>query len=204
MIPKSIYRVFDNPYCYQVAQTLLAPGSRRNILRYIENLTKQIPLTGKVLDVGCGPTSWLQSFDCQPFGLDLTHEYSRALARSGGVAITASADFLPFFDNIFQSVWSIGMLHHLPEQIARASINEMCRVCAWGGNVVILDAVLPNHAWGNPLAWLIRKMDRGNFMRTQTMLNSLLTQPYLWKTSRITYTYNGLEILSLCWKKKYE
>ena len=103
----------------------------------------------------------------------------------------SSADALPFADGSFQTVWNIGLLHHLPDDVLRRAVHEMLRVCKPGGRVVVIDAVLPRSAWLRPLAWLTRRLDRGRHMRTQSQLESLLGECGSWRFQRETYALNG-------------
>ena len=111
--------------------------------------------------------------------------------------MTGSALNLPFADMTFDVVWSIGMLHHLPDDDAQQAIQEMLRVCRTDGHVVILDAVLPQISWKRPLAALIRRFDRGNFMRHEYQLISLIKEQEEWTKRRYTYAATGLEMLEL-------
>jgi hypothetical protein len=72
------------------------------------------------------------------------------------------------------------------------------RVGQQGGYVVIFDAVFPTVPWRKPLAWAIRRMDRGRFVRSQQEIEALLPYRERWLIERQPYSYNGLEILT-CW-----
>lgn len=196
-----LYRLLEHPLAYRLSQLVFAPGAERLLARRLGRLARQLPISGRVLDVGCGPASWLGKVGGQPLGLDLSFPYSLAFKNAGGIALTGSATALPLADSSCAGVWSIGLLHHLPEDAARQAIQEMLRVCEEGGYVAVLDAVLPVSPWRRPVAHLIRKLDRGRFMRSQAELVSLLPEGAGWETSRFTYTLNGLEILCCVWCK---
>jgi ubiquinone/menaquinone biosynthesis C-methylase UbiE len=87
------------------------------------------------------------------------------------------------------------MLHHLDEKSARKAINEMVRVCRSRGNLVILDAVLPERKWLRPLAYFIRYLDKGSYMRTQSQIEKLLPDMSRWRIRKYTYTATGLEMI---------
>ena len=110
----------------------------------------------------------------------------------------ASADTLPFATHSVDAVWSFFLLHHLPDTIAQAAVAEMFRVCRPGGSVVICDGVMPRTAWRRPIAYAIRRWDRGAFMRREHELSALLSAHRPFHMERMTYTLNGLELL-LCW-----
>ncbi len=196
-----LYRLLENPTIYKLSQILLGPGAERAITRKIISLQELLPVTKLTLDVGCGPSSWLRRVGGHPVGLDISFPYSVAYTTAGETAITGSATELPFADKSFDGIWSIGLLHHLPKNAARMAILEMCRVCKPGGYVAVFDAVLPLSPWRHPLAYLVRKLDRGKFMRTQAELETLLPVLSPWSVTRFTYAANGLEML-LCWNKK--
>src|SRR4051794_32123116 len=146
---------------YQLTQSLLAPGANAVIASHIQRQP------GRALDVGCGPSSLLRRVNMDPIGVDC----EPARARAFGKAVVATATALPFADGAFDSVWSLGLLHHLPDVSARAAIREMRRVTGAGGSTVIFDGVLP--ANGRPLAQLIRNLDRGGFMRSPATFHRL-------------------------------
>jgi SAM-dependent methyltransferase len=198
MSENSIFRQLERPWLYRLAQTFLAPGADQFILQYIQRLLKVLPSCDTILDVGCGPSSWLWRAGLHPVGLDVSPLYSMNFNQSGEPAVTASAEALPFPKACYGGVWSIGMLHHLPDEIAHQALHEMMRVARQGGYVVIFDAVLPTAVWRNPLAWTIRRMDRGRFVRSQQDTEALLPHRERWSIERLPYSYNGLEILT-CW-----
>ena len=87
------------------------------------------------------------------------------------------------------------MFHHLPDQLAQQALDEMVRVCKSNGQIVIFDAVLPVRAWQRPLAYAIRRADRGRFVRSQTDFELLLPQRLHWSVERVVYSRTGLEIM---------
>ena len=191
------YRLLEQPWIYRLAQLFLAPGAEKTFIQKIKQLMTQLPPAQRILDVGCGPSSWLWQLGLHPVGLDLSLTYTVTFSHCGEIAITGSANALPFRNGSFDSVWSIGLLHHLPDDLARQAVSEMLRICRPGGYIVIVDAVLPEPAWQRPAAWMIRRLDRGRFMRTQLVLESILLPRENWVCERFSYSLTGLEGL-LC------
>lgn len=180
-----MYRLLDHPAVYRLSQTLLAPGGERMFLSYLKQVLGGLPEAGRLLDVGCGPSSWLsRAVGLNPIGLDVTESYMNTYRENGGVAVRAPADHLPIASDSFDAVWTMFLLHHLPEDCARRVIREMVRVCARGGRVVVIDAVMPRSMWTRPLAYAIRRLDRGRFMRTEKQLRLLLPNPSGWTIQR--------------------
>ena len=190
-----IYRLLDRPLAYRFAQKVLAPGAatarRRLVGRQWDDSAPSTP----ALDVGCGPRSWLAGLAPTTFGVDLSLPYLRVFREAGGHGTLASADSLPFARGSFGSVWSFGLLHHLPDSVATAAIVEMVRVCRGGGRVVVFDGVYPERWWSRPLAYLIRRLDRGEFMRSQRALQALFPNREAWGFERRTSAYTGLELI---------
>jgi len=181
------------PWLYRLTQRVAAPGADRNLSREIGRLLQELPPPGRCLDVGCGPDSILRRLGLNPVGIDLCHARVLAFARANGLAAQAEATALPFADGIFDSVWSFGLLHHLPDEAARSAIKEMRRVTHPGGFIVVVDGVLPSSVLRRPFAALIRGLDRGGWMRTQESLETLLTSGGQWNCRRLTYATTGLE-----------
>ena len=196
-----VFRLLGRPWIYRLSQLLLAPGAEKAIREKIQNLLTKLPPADRILDVGCGPSSWLWRVGLCPVGVDLSWPYVLEYTRRGANAVVASAEALPFSPQSFDEVWSIGLLHHLPDSLAGAAIRGSMRVCRSGGYVVMLDAVLPRSTWRRPMATLIRRLDRGKFMRSQGEFELLLPARDSWSVQRRTYSVTGLEML-ICWLVK--
>jgi ubiquinone/menaquinone biosynthesis C-methylase UbiE len=197
---EKIYSILDKPIVYKAAQCIFGPGADKNITREISALMENLPKPARddlILDVGCGPESWLQKVSVNPVGLDLEQSYVDAYNAAGGKAHLGSADALPFDDESFEAVWCVGVFHHVPDAVVQKSLQEALRVCKKGGYVCIMDAVLPRSGMTRPIAQLLRNMDRGQFMRKEAHLKSLFPTSVEWETNRFCYAYTGLEMLSL-------
>lgn len=188
-----LMHLLDFSLVYRLVQILFAPGSVFFLSRKVGRLG---PPGARVLDVGCGPSSLLSRIGAAPVGLDLTYSYMRTFS-SKGPCVVASADRIPFASGSFDSVWTIGMLHHVPDETASTTVSEMVRVCRPGGLVVVLDSVMPLNALTRPVAWAVRRMDRGRFVRTEEQLKKVIDRgnPLPKSAERFTYTLNGLEAL---------
>ncbi len=191
-------RLLELPWVYRVQTAVLAPGAEAAIVRRIERALNKLPPARRLLDVGCGPQSWLFRVGLQPIGVDISLSYLHEYAQRGTGAVAASAAALPLAARSCDGVWSIGLLHHMPDALAAAAVCEMVRVCRPGGYVAVFDAVLPEPRWRRPLAYLIRRGDRGRFMRSEAALRRLLPAADTWRCERFTYAATGLEGL-LSW-----
>ena len=188
----SLYHLLDRSWIYKLSQWMVAPGATIMLTRHVRHVLRSLPSGGPLLDVGCGPSSWLWRCGLQPVGVDVSPEYVASYQAAGGEALVGSATALPFADQSFAGVWSIGLLHHLKDADAAQAIREMLRVRKNGGYVVIVDAVLPISRWSRPLAWWLRKRDRGGFVRDMADHQTLF-EPGAWRFERHTYALTGLE-----------
>jgi SAM-dependent methyltransferase len=190
-----LYRLLERPWIYRLSQLLLAPSAEKAIMQKIKQLLAQQPPFQRIVDIGCGPSSLLWRVGLHPVGLDLSFDYTVAFNKSGKLAVTGSAAALPFLDKSFDGVWSIGLLHHLPDGVARGAVSEMIRICRPGGYIVIFDAVLPDPGWRRPVAYILRHLDRGKFMRGEREFGALFPSNRPFIMERITYSFNGLEAI---------
>jgi len=191
----NLYRLLEIPSVYQLSQVLLAPGGERGLRRIYEPLLSGIPKHADVLDVGCGPSLRLSHRGFRVVGSDISFPYMLERSGSGEPGVVASATALPFADGVYDVVWNFGLLHHLPDDDAGGAVSEFRRVCRPGGRVIVFDAVHPPSAMRRPLAHLVRRLDRGRFVRTEAQLRRLLDRHGHWQHSRHTYTPTGLELL---------
>jgi SAM-dependent methyltransferase len=192
----SLYRVLDHPLVYTAAQNIFAPGATTGLTRYIADMLDVLPDSDSLLDVGCGPQSWLSRVGKQPAGVDIEPAYVDAYIRNGGKARLGSADELPYTEGSFFGLWCIGVLHHLPDETVMAAVREAIRVTRPRGYIAVLDAVLPVSAARRPLAAVIRRIDRGKHMRKEERLRALLDPYGRWTYDRFTYSATGLEMLA--------
>lgn len=189
-----VSKVLSNPRFYRLTQRILAPGANAGLTAAVKAVINRMPSVGDVLDVGCGPESWLASCGVNPIGLDISHRYiQRFNQHTRGRGVVASATSLPFRERSVDATWSIGLFHHLPDDMVVQSIQEMLRVTRSKGYVALIDGVLPCLSLRRVIAYSIRKLDRGRFFRTQDQLCSLLSREVEWQIERIIYTETGLE-----------
>ena len=211
-MPSFFYKILENPVVFRLSQGVLAPGARSRLGRRYQEVFGDS--TGTILDVGCGPNLTTPRPEKGVIiGLDQNPAYVKRYAGSVEtdpdvallqpdrkvVGYVGSADALPFADEVFDETRCVGLLHHLTLEQARRAVSEMCRCTRVGGRTVIFDAVLPRHPLLRPLAWALRKTDRGEWVRTEQQLVSLVRTawPGKWSQHRFTYSYNGLESVCL-------
>jgi ubiquinone/menaquinone biosynthesis C-methylase UbiE len=102
----------------------------------------------KVLDIGCGNGYILSQYakeGAEVYGIDITEtavELSNKrfdifrIPFNGGKIQVGNAESLPFDDNTFDCVCSMGVLHHTPD--TQQAINEAYRVLKPGGRMIMM------------------------------------------------------------------
>ena len=160
----------ENARLYRLIQVLIGPGAARALSAEISGERSGRPTPRRLLDVGCGPASHLQPLGLRPVGVDASISYAQAFRRSGGTVVVASCDELPFRDGAFDEAWSVGLFHHLPDEMAGETVRELTRVTGAGGWTTVFDSVLP----------------------TPT-LRTLFPASQRWSVRRFQYAATGLE-----------
>ena len=163
------------------------------------------------IGTGCGPLLTTPSPNGTIIGIDINPLYVKKYARvdvernQNGIrgyieqrarfGVVCSAEHFPFKDSIFDETRCSGLLHHLPTESSLRTIKEMLRCTRPLGKVIIFDNVWPKRPIYRPLAWLTRRCDRGEWVRTEEQLLNLAytTCDGNWQHRRFTYTFTGLE-----------
>jgi len=213
-----MYRILETPWVYTLSQMLFAPGAKELLAKAYAEIFRGS--RGPVLDVGCGPKLTTPPPETGIIvGVDVNEAYVDAYSDNGvdddpkiirdyqgnrkQFGFAGSADQIPFPDALFTECRCMGVLHHLPDNIAETGIREMMRCTAGGGKVIIIDNVIPRNAFFRPIAWFTRKMDRGKWVRKEEKLRKMvqLVSGKEWNCQRFTYTFTGLECVALTLEK---
>jgi demethylmenaquinone methyltransferase/2-methoxy-6-polyprenyl-1,4-benzoquinol methylase len=114
----------------------------------------------RVLDVGCGTGALLEDYlgaGCEGHGVDLSPamlDQARSRLGDGAELHLADAADLPYPDGRFDLVVAATLLHELDETTRRAALEEMARVLADDGRVLVID--FHRGALRLPKGWLLR------------------------------------------------
>lgn len=177
----------------RLVERVLAPGADAAMTAMLRSWIAERAWPRRLLDVGVGTQSLLAAIGTAPVGVDHAAGRVRIFAARGGHGVVGTAIALPFSGGAFDAVLCAGLLHHLTDADARATLAEMLRVAGSRGRVAVFDSVLPEPAWRRPLAWTIRRADRGRHVRRAVAVQALLPEPTRWQTTRMTYAHTGLE-----------
>lgn len=128
----------------------------------------------RFLDLGCGTGEFAGEFPAARYvGADPSTGYLRFAARHRpGSFVASTGERLPFIDGSFDAALVLGVLHHLPDPIAREAMAELARVLRPGGVVLVMEDV-PPPAGENPAGQLMHAIDRGGHIRGDTDYLSL-------------------------------
>ncbi|WP_206214011.1 class I SAM-dependent methyltransferase [Corynebacterium qintianiae] len=133
-------------------------GLARDTAMLIDALSRDLtgsPLAGKnVLDVGGGPGYFASEFalrGAEYVGLEPSVSEMSAAGLSGYGAVRGDGAALPFADSTFDVVYSSNVAEHIPDW--RAMGDEMLRVCAPGGLVVLSYTVWLGPFGGHETGW---------------------------------------------------
>jgi SAM-dependent methyltransferase len=106
--------------------------------RRLAMIARWHPLTGRLLDDGCGLGTYLQAFgrtSRHRFGLEVEFDRARqALPRAEGV-VQGVGERLPFAADSFDAILSNEVIEHVADD--RQAVAEMVRVAAAGGRIFI-------------------------------------------------------------------
>jgi ubiquinone/menaquinone biosynthesis C-methylase UbiE len=160
----NINQIWEIPIFYKLLQATLAGGGHAVIKKYLK---KVVPKKAKkILDQGCGTGEYSLLFGDRYVGIDNNRDYIEQARKKypGQFIIGTATDMKDLKRNYFDSVFAVGLHHHLTDEQARQAILESIRVCKKGGKVIIIDAMLPKNSFNIP-GLVLRKMDRGGFVR---------------------------------------
>jgi SAM-dependent methyltransferase len=196
------YHLLNFPVIYSLSQKILAPGVGYLCQKHYKNIFSES--RDRILDIGCGPLLTTPAPDGITVGIDINPLYVKKYRNNKNrLGLVCLSNSLPFDDDIFDETRCVGLLHHLSTESASSTIMEMIRCTRAEGQITIIDSVWPLKPILRPAAWLIRRFDRGKWVRTEDELLKLVRSAYSrnWHSKRFTYSYTGLEALSLTTNK---
>ncbi len=180
---KLITYLMKQPILYKIIQTTLGAGIHQLAKSYLK---KSIHNLSKVLDQGCGTGEYSLLFSNYT-GLDNNpKDIDFAKNNYKGDFVIGSAAKMPFKNNSFDCVFAVGLHHHLTDVLAKKAMLEALRVIQKGGQVIIIDAILPKNPL-NIIGLILRKLDRGGHVRSYKKSLNLLPK-------NLKYSYQILSI----------
>lgn len=127
----------------------------------------QVSLGQRILDLGCATGDKSSMFPPDRFvGIDIDPEavkfarrrYAREFLQMDAIQLglqTSSVDW----------ILASGVFHHLNDEDARVALSEASRVLKTSGKMLALTVLRPKSRL-NFIGWIVRKLDRGEYIRT--------------------------------------
>jgi ubiquinone/menaquinone biosynthesis C-methylase UbiE len=148
----------------------------------------------RTLDIGCGPGDLASYVDPLDYvGIDVSEAYiEHARRRIPATWHVLPAERVGELEESFDLALMFGVFHHLSDEHVRATLTGLARVLKPTGRFVLVEAVWPTHFWDLP-GYAIRKLDRGQFVRTRSQWCRLLSEswrlgtPYVRRNFSIEY-----------------
>lgn len=134
----------------------------------------------RFLDFGCGTGEFAADFPAAQYvGMDLTRPYIAyaGATRSGSFSVM-DGSALGLESASFDAALVLGVIHHLPDQIVRAGVQELHRVLKPGGTLLVMEDVPPPTIWNIP-GHMMHWLDRGDHIRTDADYRALFTPQFV-------------------------
>lgn len=196
-----MYKLLENPSVYNLFQKVFAPGYKGELERILRDAVGPYR-DSIVLELGAG-TGVFSPRDFVDFtATDINAEYLREIKGNCKLFCCDSQD-LPFQHNTFDLVFAVGLYHHLSDLEFHRSLKSVISVLKPGGVFMVLDNIWPTNKF-NLIAYLIRKFDRGKYVRTLSEQKEILDEYFAHIiVNSGYYTFLKLEyIFFICHEKK--
>jgi len=188
-------RVLKHPLAFQAFQTIIgAPDCHR---RFLKEHVHPRP-DEAVLDLGCGTGNSLKYLPAgiRYVGVDIDADYvtfaKQCYADRGTFKVADATMLSNEWGRSFDKAFSFGVLHHLPDELARRLVDNAVRALKPGGTFLSID---PCFAEGQSrIAKFLVSNDRGRHVRDQAHYRAIFegwTTEYILVVSdmlRIPYT----------------
>lgn len=168
-------RVSERPHLWNILRRMVEAdfrGEKQVIAR--ELAPWQDVGRRRFLDFGCGTGEFAPCFPAAHYvGIDLSPIYIRFAGRTHpGSFLASSGEALALADAAFDAALVLGVLHHLPDDLAAAAMDELGRVLRPGATALVIEDVPPPGVWnlpGHVMHWL----DRGGHIRSENDYRAL-------------------------------
>jgi SAM-dependent methyltransferase len=176
MIQQTLDRVSENPQAWNILRRIVEAGFWGEKLVIERELAPWSDLgRRRFLDFGCGTGEFAPCFPPAFYtGVDLAPHYIRYAGRTypGQFGVMSGAA-LALADEYFDAALVLGVFHHLPDDLVRATAAELRRVLKPGATLLVLEDIPPPDRW-NVAGHLMHWFDRGGFIRSDDNYRALL------------------------------
>jgi SAM-dependent methyltransferase len=176
MIEQVLDRISESPQAWNILRRVVEDGFRGEK----EVIARELDPWREVgrrafLDFGCGTGEFAPCFPTAYYtGVDIAAHYLRfaSHAHAGQFAVM-SGDALGLAAARFDAALVLGVFHHMPDDLARATAAELHRVLKPCATLLVMEDIPPPDMWniaGHAMHWL----DRGGFIRSDADYRALL------------------------------
>lgn len=176
MFQKTLDRISENPQAWNILRRIVENGFRGEKEVIARELDPWRDAGQReFLDFGCGTGEFAPCFPPERYtGVDLATYYVRFASRTyAGRFATSSGAAIGLASRRFDAVLVLGVFHHMPDELVRATVAELNRVTKPGATLLVMEDIPPPNAW-NVAGHLMHWIDRGGFIRTDGEYRALL------------------------------
>lgn len=186
-----LYRILDKAFIYNISQKILAPGDKGQMKDLLNDAIRPYRYSA-VLELGAGTGAYSPKDFTNCSVTDINHAYLKN-GKSGSMPVCCDATKPAFKPDTFDLVFSMGLSHHLSDMEYRHLLNSVTTILKKNGVFMVLDNIWPTNKI-NPIAYLIRRFDRGKYIRTASQQEKILSGYFATVSSKTgCYSYYRLE-----------
>lgn len=159
-----IYKLLNFPIMYLAVQLLLyKKGSRYKIFNEHFNLKKN----DSILEIGCGPGINRKYLDSDSYiGVDINCSHINNALKKYPNENFVCKNVLDFDENGFaesKNILICHLLHHLNDENCKSLIRTIHKNINKDQNIFLIDIIFTDNQ--NPIAKMLGKLDKGNYVR---------------------------------------
>jgi len=131
----------------------------------------------KVLDIGCGSRgNFLGLAEENYIGIDNSQEVIDVnKKKADGTYLLMDAVNIKFEQQSFDYLISTSFFHHISDAQVREFMRKILPIFKDDGSAIFADGIYPD-SWLNLPGFLIRRFDRGRFIRKKTQMKTLFEE----------------------------
>lgn len=180
----AFHKLLDNPRFFSFVQTAL--GARRiySAVKSHHRHGLQATTHKTVLDVGCGTGALHEMFSGYYAGIDINFEYLKHARREvSRDFVRGDALALPVRSGIISLVFTFGLVHHLSRKERGILFQELWRVCAADGSILVMDGIIPSDRL-NVIGYALAKLDRGRYKVRKNEFIDMISEAFPYARQR--------------------
>ncbi|MEI7644908.1 MAG: class I SAM-dependent methyltransferase [Chloroflexales bacterium] len=161
-------RLSATPKLWNILRWIVEAGFHGERLAIARELRPWAGDHRRFLDFGCGTGEFASAFPPARYvGIDLSTTYLRfAGDHRPGSYLASSGERLALAEASFDAALVVGVIHHLPDDVAAAALAELHRALRPGAIALVMEDIPPPDPW-NLAGHLMHWLDRGGHIRSE-------------------------------------